>query len=145
MSIRREPLLGPVGRYATRFEGSFTPSGAGVSSASGATRGRNFTPSHSGTTGIYRISLLNDLGEAQPFVRLVKANVNFQSENAYTTPTHCHIGAVNEANGTIDIIVWAESAGTLAKANVTASGVLRRINFDVTVALEDMPGDGVSA
>lgn len=145
MSIRRQPLEGAVGHKHFRFEGSFTPSGAGVSSASGANRGKNFTPSHSGTTGIYRITLKDDLGDTLPFVRLIKADVTFQSENAFTTPTFCQVGAVNESAGTIDIIVWSEAAGTLAKANVTASGVLRRINFDATVALEDIPGDGASA
>lgn len=145
MSVRREQMLGATGKMHWRFVGSFTPSGAGVSTASGANRGRNFTPSHTGTTGIYRITLLDDLGATLPFVRLIAANFTFQSENAYTTPTFVSGGAVSETGGTLDIIVWAESAGTLAKANVTASGVLRRINFDVIVAMDDIPGDGASA
>lgn len=230
MSIRRNGLEGAVGCKHYRFEGSFCPSGAGVSSASGANRGKNFTPSHSGTTGIYRITLKNDLGDALPFVRLIRASAQFQAENAYTRPTQCEIGAVSESAGTIDIKVYDEAAplegsatfdagnladgagestdvtvtgaalgdwvevsfsldvqdlilegevsaantvtvrlqnesggavdlaeGTLrvlvfpqsngrkALRNITASGVLRRINFECTVALEDIPGDGASA
>jgi hypothetical protein len=230
MGIRRNRLEGAVGSKHYRFEGSFTPSGGAVSSASGATRGKNFTPSHSGTAGIYRITLKNDLGDVQPFVRLIRANANFQAENAYARPTECCIGAVNEANGTIDIKVFDEAAplegnathdpanlvdgagvtttvnvpgaalgdyvvpsasvdlqgitvtayvsssnvvsvryqnetggaidlashtlrarvfpvtnGLKQLRNVTASGVLRRINFEITVALEDIPGEGASA
>jgi hypothetical protein len=146
MSIRYEmgtPAAG--GKAYRRFRGSFTPSGAGVSSASGANRGTNFTPSHSGTTGIYRVTLTNDLGETLPFLRLVKAIVSYQQLNADTAPTFAVVGTVVEASGTVDIIVWAEGAGTLAKANVTASGVARRINFDFEIAIDDIPGDGASA
>lgn len=144
MTHRYEQAL-EVGKFHRHFNGSFTPSGAGVSSASGANRGVGFTPSHTGTTGVYRLSLLDALGSALAFTRLISCALTFQSENAYTTPTHCVVGAVNEANGTIDVLVWAESAGTQALANVTASGVLRRINFAITVAVDDVPGGGASA
>lgn len=145
MSMRYDESLEAGGAFHRRFKGSFTPSGAGVSSASGANRGTNFSASHTGTTGVYRITLKNDLGDTLPFLRLISGKPTFQSESSYTVPTHVTIGDVSEANGTIDLIVWAESAGTQAKANVTASGVLRRINFDFTVAIEDMPGAGASA
>lgn len=144
MTIRSEQSR-EAGKHTIRFKGSFTPSGAGVSSASGATRGTNFTPSHSGTTGIYRITITDDLGNTLPFTRLVSGTATFQSENAYATPTRVVLGAVSESAGTIDFIVWAETAGTQAKADVTASGVLRRINFDLDLAFDDGPGSGASA
>lgn len=231
MSVRRQPVEGAIGHKHFRFEGSFCPSGAGVvaSTTSGAIRGSHFAASHSGTTGIYRLTLKDGLGDTLPFVRLIRAQAQFQAENAYARPTRVEIGAVSESAGTIDLKVYDEAlplegsatydpgnlldgagatttvtvtgaalgdfvevsfsldlqgitltgyvsaadtvsvrfqnesggaldlaSGTLrarvkpqsngAKAlrNVTASGVLRRINFELTVATEDIPGDGAS-
>ena len=133
-----------LGKMHKRFKGSFTPSGAAVSTAAGATRGVGFVPSYV-STGVYRVTLVDELGNALPFLRLIEANATFQAETAYTTPTQVMVGDVNPAAGTIDIVVWAESAGTQAKANVTASGVLRRLNFEAIVAFDDIPGVGASA
>lgn len=123
------------GKYGRRIRGSFTPSGAGVdTSTTGATRGTGFTPSYSGTVGIYRITL------DEPFVSAVAVLGNVQTENSMGTNYTCTPGTVDATNKTIDFQV--HNASTNALANITASGILRRINFEVVVAIDDVPGSG---
>lgn len=123
------------GKYGRRFRGSFTPSGTGVdTSTTGATRGTGFTPSYSGTVGIYRITL------DEPFVSVVAALATVQTENSMATNYTCTIGTIDITNKTIDFQI--HNAATNALANITASGILRRINFEVVVALDDVTGSG---
>lgn len=133
-----------VGKGHKHYHGSFCPSGAAVSTASGANRGAGFSPSYV-STGVYRVTLLDAFGTAFPFLKLISARAQYQQITADTSPTFCAVGDVNEANGTVDIVVWVEAAGTAAKTNITASGVLRRINFEIVVAYDDIPGAGASA
>lgn len=128
-----------TGNHHRRIAGSFAPSGAGISSAAGAVRGTGFTPSHSGTTGIYRLTL------ADPFKQLIAGKASYQGLNADTAPINCQLGTVDPANRTVDIVVWTEATGTQAKADVTASGVARRINFELIVAVNDSLGSGATA
>lgn len=122
------------GKFHRRFKGSFTPNGAAVSSAAGATRGTGFAPSWV-ATGVYRVTL------EEPFARLVAAKATFQAETAFATQYSVTIGDVNVANRTVDLILWTGGA----KADVAASGVLRRVNFELTVAVHDGPGSGATA
>ncbi len=133
MAANTYPLYGK-GNFHSRISGSFTPSGAAVSSAAGATRGVDFTPSYV-TTGVYRITL------ADNFKRIVSATFGYQGLTADSDDITIRLGDVNEANKTIDIIVLAAGA----KANVTASGVLRRIYFDLELSQSDALGSGTVA
>jgi hypothetical protein len=128
-----------TGNHHRRFVGSFAPSGAGISSAAGAIRGTGFTPSHSGTTGIYRVTLTEN------FKQLVGGSATYQGINADTAPINCQLGTADPANKTVDIICWTESTGTQAKADITASGVARRIHFEFIVAVNDSLGSGAVA
>ncbi len=126
------------GKYGRRFRGSFAPAGAAISTAAGAVRGTGFTPSWV-ATGVYRITL------DEPFVRLLSANLTYQGNTADTSPTYLVIGDVNVSNRTVDIVVFVDAGQPAAKADIAASGVLRRINFELIVAVEDIPGAGASA
>lgn len=126
------------GKFHVRVKGSFALAGAAISTSSGAVRGTGFAASYV-STGVYRVTL------EEPFTRLISATANYQGATADTAPTAVTIGDVNEANRTVDLVVWVEGAGTLAKANVAASGVLRRLNFELIVATDDMQGTGAQA
>lgn len=135
-----QPYSPPLehGLHHRRFVGSFAPSGAGISTAAGALRGTGFTAKYNGATGKYQVQL------EVPFAKLVGGNVSYQGLTADTAASQLAIGDVNGAatgGGTIDINVF--TSGSLA--NITASGVARRINFEFIVAVNDALGTGASA
>jgi hypothetical protein len=124
-----------LGKGHVRIKGAFTPNGAAVSTASGATTGVGFTPSYV-STGIYRLTL------DDAFLGLVSApSLVYQQISSGTDLVHVQIGDVSVANKTIDIITYVAAA----KANITASGILRRIHFELHLALVDVPGSGIVA
>jgi hypothetical protein len=126
------------GQHHRRFKGSFAPSGAGISTAAGAVRGTGFTASYNGATGQYRVQL------EIPFKQLVAGKLTYQGLTADTTISELVLGDVNGAavgGGTIDINAFTSGS----KANITASGVARRINFEFVVAVNDSIGTGATA
>ena len=126
------------GKDGRRIRGSFTPSGAGLSVATGAIRGTGFSVAYV-STGLFRLTL------DENFMQLIEGQCSYQGATADTSPVTVTLGDVVVANRTVDIQVWVETAGSLAKADITASGIARRINFDLTVGINDYVGTGSQA
>lgn len=118
--------------------GSFLPNG---SSAVATKYGTGFTVARTGV-GVFRVTL------TRPFAWFVAvvAGITIDDVDAHQLPTSALTVPTASANGFFDIthLTAADVSTTdLAAADITASGVLRRIHFRATVAESDVPGAGV--
>lgn len=118
---------------SVRVCGSFLPNGASaVSTTYGAV---GWTVARTGT-GVFRVTM------TFPFAAFISVTLGLTIDattadqqlisSALTVPT-------SSANGYFDITYRLGATAT----DITASGVLRRINFDAVLALSDVPGNGV--
>lgn len=126
MTIRswHSPEVAVVGRR--EIDGGFVPNGTG---AIATTYGVGFTVARS-AAGIYLVTL--DEG----FAKFLGASLTPMVESSLAHDGALSLGAVSVANKTFEIV--NRVAGT--KTDISASGVLRVIWFNVRVARNDIPG-----
>jgi len=118
--------------------GSFVPNGTG---AIAATIGTGFSVARTGV-GVFRVTF------TVPFYNVVSLCVGFTTDD--TTDHYLRVASpvlpTGGANGYFDVthLVAADvSAARWAAADITASGVLRKLHFQAVLAESDVPGAGV--
>lgn len=131
------------GRNHIVIAGSFVPNGTTQLTSTKGTDvfGMGFTVSRTGV-GVFRVTFTRPFTQVVSLVVTKTTNeTNFADlrVSAVTLPTAT-------ADGYFDVTHLASadpSATNYAAADITASGLLRRINFTAVLALGDFPGNGV--
>lgn len=116
-----------------RVSGSFLPNG---SSAVATTYGAVGWTVARQSAGVFRITF------TFPFANVISVGCGLTTDQT-TADQQLHAGNINlptsSANGYFDLTYRIAAVAT----DITASGTLRRINFDAVLALSDIPGNGV--
>jgi hypothetical protein len=140
--IAKNDLFTP-GRDYLVLAGSFVPNGTTqLANTRGVdVFGMGFTVARTGV-GVYRVTI------TRAFSNVVSLTVNKTTNE--TNFCDLRVSAVTppsgNADGFFDVTHLASadvSATNYAAADITASGILRRINFCAVLALGDFPGNGV--
>lgn len=124
------PLKTPAVKHI-QIEGSFQPNGSGAVTLA---RGVGFTVARAGV-GVFTVTI------TRPFAQFVTAFADKSSDETAASQVRCggFTLPTASANGSFTITHLVAAAA----ADVTASGALRRINFECTLAESDCPGNGV--
>lgn len=142
VGISKNKLRTPGRDYLT-IAGAWVPNGSTALTNTPGTDlfGVGFTVSRTGT-GVFRVTITRKFTQVVSLTVTKTTNeTNFADlrVSSVTLPT-------GSADGYFDVTHLAStdpSTTNYAAADITASGVLRRINFNMVVALGDFPGNGV--